>query len=546
MRSKVIALLLSTTLTAAVLSGCQNSSTSTPTDTGNKEEQASDETTQTSSDSSETSEAATTTENTDETSDESTLPTSYEDLIVALHAGQSYAYAPICEGEDALLVSSYTYDDLEGHLASIDASIYILGSDNIVHKVTTVQTGGTAYPLAITPDNKLIISSNHSIQIAYIEKSSGKIVIEKEAVEEFNTSGDPTYHNYYGEGKESEITSDSSFMDNLYDEYSDFEALNFETAGISPDGMPGFAGAVYTIYNTEEFYNALGYLVFDSETSGHTVTCDGLSSVPFDYEQSGKTITFNFGSADDTQEATFDNEKPSFPTLTFSGDGLFETGTVTIACLGNASADSFDPVTYYDDDHNLLMRVKSFDETSFTGDLYHEETIKESYVDSAGEGDIIYSVDGTPFTVISFEDVNKELEYGTDEEFKDDVVGSTRFDSFLVQGGDDDFYYALEKEDYETEYKVVSLMTDDTLKKLIAEDVTYPIKEDSVIVLNKFVNNGEYDELTDEYIIGREFKGDNYPQWSDDSDEYFITGSMLLYISVVDNELTTIVQKYEP
>lgn len=546
MRSKVIALLLSTSLTAALLSGCQSSSTNTPKDAGSEDLQSSNDPASASSDTADASKADTTKESNDEGGGESTSLSSYEDLIESLHTGQSYTYAPICEGEDALLVTNGTYDDLEGHMASFDAAVYILGSDNTVHKVTTVQTGGTAYPLAITSDNKLITISNHSIQIAHIDKSSGKFVIEKESVAVFDAAGEPTYHNYSGDGAESEITSDSSYMDSLYDEYSEYEILNFEAAGISSDGAPEFSGAVYTIYNTEEFYNALGYLVFDSETSGHTVTCDGLSSVPFDYEQSGKNITFNFGSADDTQEATFDNEKTSYPTLTFSGDGIFETSAVTLACLGNASAESFDPVTYYDDDHNLLMQVKSFDENSFTGDLYHEESIKEAYVDGAKEGDVIYSVDGTPFTVISFEDVNKELQYDTDEVFKDDVVGTTRFDGFLVQGGDEDFYYALEKEDYETEYKVVSLMTDDILRKLIAEDVTYSIKEDSVIVLNKFVSNGEYDELKDEYIIGREFKGDNYPQWATDADEYYTTSSMLLYITVVDDELTTIVQKYVP
>lgn len=546
MRSKVIALLLSTSVTAAVLSGCQNTSTQTPSDTENKEEQTSEDNTQTSSDTSDTSSADATEETTDEASEESTLPASYEDLIEALHAGQSYAYAPIIEGEDALLVTSYTYDDLEGHMASVEATIYVLGSSNTVEKVTTIQCGGTAYPIAITSDNYIITASNDSIKKAYVEKSSGSYVIAQESEVEFYSDEDGYYHDYSQENGETEFTTDSEFFDELFNEYWDAETLSFEAAGISSDDTPSFAGGVYTVYNEEEFYNALGYLVFDSETSGHTVTCDGLSSVPFDYEQSGKVITFHFGSADDTQEATFDNEKTSYPTLTFSGDGIFETSAVTLACLGNASAESFDPVTYYDDDHNLLMQVKSFDENSFTGDLYHEESIKEAYVDGAKEGDVIYSVDGTPFTVISFEDVNKELQYDTDEVFKDDVVGTTRFDSFLVQGGDEDFYYALEKEDYETEYKVVSLMTDDILRKLIAEDVTYSIKEDSVIVLNKFVSNGEYDELKDEYIIGREFKGDNYPQWAADADEYYTTSSMLLYITVVDDELTTIVQKYVP
>lgn len=546
MRSKVIALLLSTAVTITALSGCQNTSSQTSSSVENSEAQSSDETANSSTNISDVSTSDYSSNSTDEASEGSTLFSSYEDLIASLHVGQSYAYAPICEGEDALLVTSYTFDDLEGHMASTESTIYVVGSSNTVEKVTTVQCGGTAYPIAITNDNYIITASNNSIKKAYIDAASQSYVIIQESDVEYNSDEDGYYHNYSKENGETDFSKDSAFMDELFDEYWDSEVLSFESAGISADGTLGFAGAVYTVYNTDEYYNSLGYLVFDSDATGHTVTCDGLSSVPFDYEQSTSNITFSFGSADDTQEATFDNEMSSYPTLTFSDDGIFGTNKVTLACLCNASAESFDPVTYYDDDHNLLMRVESFDENSFTGDLYHEETIKEDYVKDASEGDIIYSVDGTQFTVISFEDVNKELEYGTDEEFKNDVVGTTRFDNFLVQSGDDDFYYALEKEEYETEYKVVSLMTDDALTKLIEEGVTYTIKEDTVIVLYKFVSNGESDELKDEYIIGREFKGDNYPQWSEDADEYFITGNMLLYISVVDDELTTIVQKYVP
>lgn len=90
---------------------------------------------------------------------------------------------------------------------------------------------------------------------------------------------------------------------------------------------------------------------------------------------------------------------------------------------------TFEDVKYYDNDNNLLMQVTGCDETSLTGDLYREERIKKEYVDSAEEGSIIYSVNGTPFTVVSFEAVNEEIQYGTDEEFKADVVGeeSPRF-----------------------------------------------------------------------------------------------------------------------
>ena len=93
MRSKVIALLLITSLTTAVLSGCQNGSTQTPTE--NSEEQASDE----SGDKDETSDASSSeatkdaaTDSEDGSLEDSSLITSYEELIESLHAGQSYAH----------------------------------------------------------------------------------------------------------------------------------------------------------------------------------------------------------------------------------------------------------------------------------------------------------------------------------------------------------------------------------------------------------------------------------------------------------------------
>ena len=121
-----------------------------------------------------------------------------------------------------------------------------------------------------------------------------------------------------------------------------------------------------------------------------------------------------------------------------------------------------------------------------------------------------------------------------------------RYDRFLVKCGDDDFYYALEKEDYAEEYRVVSMMTDEKLRKLIEENVTYPIRENCEIILLKYVENDVASDIVEEHIIGREFKGDHYPDWSENPDEYYTTNDMLTSISVVDGELYNIVQVYVP
>ena len=534
MKTKLITLLIATALTASIISGCGKT---TVEDSGagatNVESAAENDTKDT------TAEAA---ENITDSSDSSKSNT-YEELVASLHAGQSYAYAPICQGGDALLVTSYTYDDLEGHIATYEATIFI-EKDGALEKVTTVQTAGTAYPIAVAKDNSLILSNRNSIQKGYVDKETGKYVITAEASIDYTNVEAEEYHNYQKDV--SDVPTDSSVYDMLSEDYGNSEILSFTSAGISADGAPNFAGGVYAVYAGDDQYNINSYFIFDSETSGHTQTPDGISGIPFEYEQNGDSVTFHFGSADNVTEGKFNNEYPSFPAIVFTGDNEFGADKITLTCLGNQDPATFDAVKYYDNDNNLYMQVKSFNEKSFTGDLCREERIKKEYVESAEIGSNIFSVNGTQYTAVSFEDVNKELEYDTDETFKKDVVGTTRFDGFLVKCSDDNFCYALEKEDYAEEYTVVQLFTDGNQRKIIEENVTFNIKEDCEIYLQKVVEKDGIANIESEYIIGREFKGDNYPGWSENAKEYYMTGDMLMAISVVDGELYNAVQVYIP
>ena len=535
MKKKIISLLMTTVLTASIISGCGNSAS----EGQNADTQAVEE-------AAETTEAKDTAENTatDNTAaSEEAQSGACEEFIAALHAGQSYAYAPICEGEDALLVTGYTFDDLEGHIATYEATIYI-EKDGVLRKVTTVQSAGTAYPFAVADDNSLIISNRNSIQKAFVDKESGEYVITAEANVDYSHSGDGEYHNYKKDA--SDLPTDSSLWDELSEEYHNSDILNFTNAGISADGTPNLAGGVYAAYAGEDLYNISSFVVFDSETSGRTQTPDGISGIPFEYEQNGDTVVFHFGSADNTTEGRFSNEYPQFPVITFTGDNEFGADKITITCLGNQDPATFDAAKYYDNDNNLYMEVKSFDESSFTGDLCREEKIRQDYVDSAEIGSNLYSINGTEFTAVSFEDVNKDLQYDTDEAFKKDVVGSTRFDGFLVKSVENEFYYALEKEDYEIEYKVVPMFTEGILRKTIEENVTFAIKENCEIYLQKFAERDGNSALESEYIIGREFKGDNYPGWSEGAKEYYMTSDMLMAIGVIDGEIYNAVQVYLP
>ena len=540
MRSKIISVILSGALTVSIITGCGNTNADSSADTSANNQQ----TTETTSNAGST-ESTETTESSDATaaSEQSGSAAAFEEIIASLHAGQSYAYAPICEGDNALLVTSYTFDDLEGHQATYEATVFA-EKDGAIEKITTVQSSGTAYPIAVADDNSLIISKRNSVLKGHIDKASGKFIITEESTINYTEAEEDDYHNY--KDGATELTKDSALYDELYEKYLNSEILNFQKAGVAADGTPNLAGGVYAAYTGDDLYRVSTYYVFESDTSGVTESPDGMSGLPFTYELKGEDITFHFASADDTSEAKFSWEDAAFPTITFTGENAPGTEKNTLMCLGNADPETFEATRYYDNDNNLYMKVKSFDETSLTGDLYREEKINAEHVKEAAVGSMLYSVNGTQFTAISFEDVNKELKYSTDEEFKGDVLTPTRFDGFLVKCSDDNFYYALEKEEYAEEYTVVSMMSDEILRKLIEENVTFSIKENCEIILLKFVETDQGANLENEYLIGREFKGDNYPGWSDSAKEYYLTRDMLAAIGVIDGELYTVVQTYVP
>ncbi len=539
MRTKVIALLLSTVVVAASIIGCGNKDAQ---NSDNAQTEAAEQVQETTTATDSAQETSATTEST-ETTENATLAT-FEELINSLHAGQSYVYAPICGGENALLVTSYTFDDLEGHQATYEATIYIQKADSI-ERVTTVQSSGTAYPIAVSKDNSLMVAMRNSVQKAYVDKETGKYVVTEEANIKYTASDEDNYHNY--SNGTVEITSDSSLYDKLSDEYYDSEILSFEHADLLTDGAPNLAGAVYAAYRGDDLYNVAFYIAFDSENSGYTQTPDGMTGLPFAYEANGEDMVFHFGSADDVSEAKLGYEYASFPTLTFKEGGVYGADVFTLTCIGCADPENFDAVKYYDNDNNLYMYVSNCDTTTLTGNLFRKEIINKENVENAEVGSLIFSVNGTQYKVVSFEDVKEAIGYSSSvEDFIKDVAGISRIADFLVQDTEDNSYYALEKRNYDDNYKVVAMMHEEDIMKRIEDNVTFKIKENCEITLQKFVSDGENMNLEEEYLIGREFKGTDYPSWSAAAEEYYMTDGMLVTIGVIDGELYNIVQIYVP
>ena len=126
-----------------------------------------------------------------------------------------------------LMVCSGTYDNLDGNMASIDATIYIY-KDAVPTELGKVCSGGTAYPLAKN-DVYLYTASNHWI-CKNIVTEDGIQIIEGVMVE-YDSTGKETYYYASQEGGDSsEIgqTEIEEIFNNLYEEMGNAKVLSFD------------------------------------------------------------------------------------------------------------------------------------------------------------------------------------------------------------------------------------------------------------------------------------------------------------------------------
>lgn len=128
---------------------------------------------------------------------------------------------------NVLMVCSGTYDNLDGNMAAIDATLYIYRNDAI-EVLGKVCSGGTAYPLA-SDGTYLYAGSNHWV-CKYAVSDAGVQIIEKASVE-YGTDGSEHYF-YESEdgGDYSDIDSAEAekILNDLYDELFEAQVINFD------------------------------------------------------------------------------------------------------------------------------------------------------------------------------------------------------------------------------------------------------------------------------------------------------------------------------
>lgn len=144
-----------------------------------------------------------------------------------LESGMGYANVDF-DDTNVLMVSSGTYDNLDGNMAAIDATIYIY-KDSAPEVLGKVCSGGTAYPM--TKDGKYLYTGSNHWVCKYVVSDEGIQLMEKASVEFDSNGGEKYFYESEDAGDYSEIDSDEAekIMNDLYDEMFAAEIINFDT-----------------------------------------------------------------------------------------------------------------------------------------------------------------------------------------------------------------------------------------------------------------------------------------------------------------------------
>ncbi|WP_028234984.1 hypothetical protein [Pseudobutyrivibrio sp. MD2005] len=129
---------------------------------------------------------------------------------------------------NVLMVCSGTYDNMDGNMAAIDATMYIYKGDEI-QVLGKVCSGGTAYPLS-TDGTYLYTGSNHWV-CKYAVTEDGVKILEKASVEYTTDGAENYFYESEDEGDNSNYDSAGAEkkLNDLYDEMFASDVINFDT-----------------------------------------------------------------------------------------------------------------------------------------------------------------------------------------------------------------------------------------------------------------------------------------------------------------------------
>lgn len=148
----------------------------------------------------------------------------YESIISTLTTNQYYAFACVGDGYDVLLVTDEVYDNGDGNMVSINATVYGMENGEPCY-AGSVWSSGTAYPIAVYDDGLLMFGGNHNMAMANVIDAA--VVIYKEAYEEFDEHGNATYYLNEGDIDNIKELEDDSILTEMYKAYGEATVINF-------------------------------------------------------------------------------------------------------------------------------------------------------------------------------------------------------------------------------------------------------------------------------------------------------------------------------
>lgn len=149
------------------------------------------------------------------------VPQRFSSVTDTLSVGKHFALIDLGDDEDALLITDYVYDDLEGHMATIMAQVYAMNSDGNVVDCGSVISQGTAYPLAVK--NGKLFTAGHRFIHKYTLKC-GELTEAGDLLEVLDSLGDPL--RYVIDGDMVCLPGDSLVVA-AYNELAEAEVLSF-------------------------------------------------------------------------------------------------------------------------------------------------------------------------------------------------------------------------------------------------------------------------------------------------------------------------------
>lgn len=168
---------------------------------------------------------------------------SYDEIIGLLEGDEAYALVKVKGYDgDVLLVTSYTYDDLLGHIATTELTPYTMKDDGQVTADSAIFSGGTATPIAMDKDGVMFAVTHTSVdKYCYGDNGTprrGLMALAAVYAEDIDDNGNPKTVGGFVRQNNSLIDDDSVFLEGnevdiwkeMLEEYEKAEPISFTKA----------------------------------------------------------------------------------------------------------------------------------------------------------------------------------------------------------------------------------------------------------------------------------------------------------------------------